>query len=441
MRPLRLALVALCCLAGLAGIAAVASAPPPTQLCGSCGSAVPGATGAGTLDIAIDADGDSEWVERVPVNESAADRYREDSDALERAVDDAWNASYLHLPGRTEGAIDRTATLENGTVTVTYAVDDVARPGVRDAWLVDYFALGQSTHRYGLAAERVTIHTPEDTVVTNTPRHASVDENRVTWTGGTDDSGWPTGDFDSQTRIVYGSSGLVGTAAAYAMFGLNIGFAALAHGITDGLVPGALLAGAGLAVGRVDRGRDAFDTATLERLIAVVGLVGAVGLLVVSAAATGRPFTPGLGALSALGVGYAALGVAARRNDQRHTTRGLVELAVFAAVATGTALWVLGGSLALLALPFGLATALFLPIGFAFERRSSQLEAVPLLLVGLTALAPIAAATGLSSFVTPAGLGVVLYWLALVYWVGVAVVFGYPLALLGRRLAADRGTD
>jgi len=65
---------------------------------------------------------------------------------------------------------------------VNYAVDGVARRGVGDTWLVDYFAVGTSNARYGLAADRVTIHTPEGTTVTNRPARASVDGNAATWT-------------------------------------------------------------------------------------------------------------------------------------------------------------------------------------------------------------------------------------------------------------------
>lgn len=430
MRFSCLAALALCCLAGLAGVAVVASAPPPTQLCGSCGSEISGATGAGTLDIYVDADGDSEWIERVPVNESVADRYREDPSALEGAVDDGW--AHYHV---VDEEINRTVGLENGTITVNYAVDDVATSGVGDAWLVNYFAVDRSNQRYGLGAERVTLHTPEDTVVTNTPRYASVDGNRVTWTGGTDDSGWPTGDFDRQTRIVYGSDGLGGTAAAYAMFGLNTGLTALAHGVSDGLVPAALLAVAGLTVGRVDWGRNAVDTAMLERLFVVVGITGAVGYIVVSVAATGRPLTSGLGALSALGIGYAAIGVAARRGDYQRGTRSVTRIAVLVGVGTGVLLWIFGGVPSMAVLPFGMATALFLPIGYAFERRSAR--PIPLLLVTAAALAPIAAAAILSPYVSPAGFGALIYWFLLLYWVGAVVVFGYPLSLLGRLLAAE----
>ncbi|SEW00461.1 hypothetical protein [Natrinema salifodinae] len=427
MRASRPAIVALLCLVslvslvGLAGIAVVAGAPPPIQLCGSCASDVPGATGPGTLDVYVDADGDSMWVERVPVTESAADRYRENAISLERTVREQ------RSPRRVVGDdADRTVVLEDGTVTVTYTVDDVARPGVRDAWLFDYFA----NARYRLAGERVTVHAPEDTVVTNAPRDASVDGNAVTWT--TD------GGFGSRTYVTYGPSDspLVGTASGYATIGLEVGPAALDRGVTGGIVPAALLAVAGLAVGRVDRGRDAFDLPDLERLLAAVGAIGAVGLVVASTAATGRPLDPGFGALSALGIGYAGLSIAARRSASRRGVRGAIGLAVLATLGTGVLLWLLGGLSSLVVLPFGLAAALFLPLGCAAERGSNPLVAP--LLTALASTALLVGAVALAALLSPSGLGIPVYWVLIAWWAVTVAAFGYPLALLGRRLAAER---
>lgn len=185
----------------------------------------------------------------------------------------------------------------------------------------------------------------------------------------------------------------------------------------------------GLVVGRVDLGVRAFDAAGLERLFVTVGTVGAVSLPLVSMATTGRPFFPGLGAL---GVGYAALGVAAHRTGLGRDAHGLTRLAVLVTLATGTLLWLLGGLFTLAVVPFGLATALFLPIGYASE--TSSWPVVPLVLAGL---APMVTAILLSLFFTPSGFGVFFYWIIVAVWAGIVVVFGYPFTLLGKRLATD----
>ncbi|ADB60063.1 hypothetical protein Htur_1171 [Haloterrigena turkmenica DSM 5511] len=424
MRPSRLAIVALLCLVGLTGIAAVAGAPPPTQLCGVCSieatdrAGIDGATGSGTLDIYVDERGDSLWRARVPVDSSAAKRYRANESALEAAVDDAW-APY-HAAEGDVSAVE--STLEEETVVVEYAVDDVARPGIGDAWIVDYFAVGTSNARYGRTAERVTIHAPEGTGITNRVPDAAVDGNTATWT---DDA-----EFGGQTYVTYGSGGVLGTAAGYATIGLETGPTALEHGVRGGVALSLLVGFVGVTIGRTDLGIAAFDAAMLERLIAAVGAVGAAGFLVVGVAATDAGLAPGAVALASLGVGYALLGSGARRLGRRLETRGLVGLSLLATVvAGGVALLLAGPPVYAVPFCFGAATALCLPIGYTAERGR-----FPVALVAVAALAPIAAIASVAP-VSVFGYGPALYGLFLLPWVAAVAVFGYPLALLGRRLA------
>ncbi|SDJ86562.1 hypothetical protein [Natronorubrum texcoconense] len=434
MRPARLAPAVLCCtLLALAGVAVVVGAPPPTSLCGVCGpgvaddSEIDGSTGPGTLDIYVDDTGDSLWSARVPVTDSAADRYRTNETALEIAVDDAWVSP--HAAGGDVRAVE--STIDDETVVVNYTVTDVARSGVGDAWLVDYFADVPSNTRYSLTAERVTIHAPERTVVTNDPAHASVEGNTATWTQSDDSASG--GDFNRLTYVTYGEDSIRDTASGYATIGLERGPPALERGVLGGLVPGALLLLAGVAVVRYDPGRETLTPATLERLFVAAGAIGAIGFLALSVAATGRPLSPGLGALSALGIGYASIGIAARRSDFRHSTRGVAGIAALVTLGTGVLLWLFGGPIAVVVLPFALATACFLPLGHASATRSKP--SVPLLFAVLSAFVLIAGAVGLAFLSPPVGFGVILYWLVLAFWAAVIVAFGYPLGLMGRRLA------
>ncbi|QLK25710.1 hypothetical protein HYG81_16755 [Natrinema zhouii] len=425
MRTVRLAVaVLLCSLLGVAGVATVAGAPPPTQLCGVCGDGlagergIDGSTEPGTLDIYVDDAGDSHWQARVPITDSAAERYRTNTSALEAAVDDAWTRYH-----GAEGDVHSVETaLENETVVVNYTVDDVARRGVGETWLVDYFAVGTSNTRYVVAADRVTIHTPEGTAVTNRPSRASVDGNAATWTQG--------GGFDRQTYVTYGSAGVLGTASGYATIALEVGPTALDHGIRGGVVPGILIGLVGVTIGRSDWGSAAVDAATLERLIVAVGSVGAVGFLVIGAVSTDAGLAPGAVVLASLGVGYALLGCTARRLGSRLETRGLIGLSALATiVAAGTTLLFAGPPVYAFPLCFGLATALCLPIGHASERGRRPVG--PIAVAALTPVAAIAAVAPVSVF----GYGPTLYGLLLLPWVATVTAFGYPLALLGRRLA------
>jgi len=76
-----------------------------------------------TFDIYVGDDGDSRWQARVPVTDSAAERYRTNTTALEAAVDDAWTR--YHAADSDVRSVE--TALENETVVVNYAVDGVAR--------------------------------------------------------------------------------------------------------------------------------------------------------------------------------------------------------------------------------------------------------------------------------------------------------------------------
>lgn len=450
MRTVRFVLALCCCVAvGLAGVAGVAGAPPPSQICGVCGpgiandAKIAGATGHGTLDIYIDETGDSRWNARVPVTSSAAERYRTDTTALEAAVDDAW-ARY-HAADGDVGSVD--LSLRDDTVVVNYTVTDVARRGVGDAWIVDYFATGTGPTRYEVVADRVTIHTPDGTVVTNRIPLATVDGSTVTWTNETEHD-WGE-DFDEQTYVTYGSDGVVGTASGYATIGLTDGPAVLVRGLATGLLPGVALGLVGVAIGRATGGRPALeavanrlglrdvstDVSSLERLSVGIGVLGAIGILVFGALTISRALTHGVVVLSSLGVGYALLGAAAARIGDRLHTGGLVGLAALATLTAAGYTLLLTGALAYpLPLLFGFATALFLPIGFAFER-----DRTPIGLLAIVALVP----TGAVVLVYP--MSALRFWtiafgtLLFLPWVAVVALFGAPLALLGRRLATSRG--
>lgn len=431
MRLARFVGIALCCsLVGVVAVTAVAGAPPPAPVCGVCGSSVEnvgisGANGPGTLDIYVDDAGDSLWHARVPVTESAAERYRANATALEAAVDDAWPR--YHVADGDVRTVE--TTLENGTVVVNYTVDDVARRGVGDSWLLDYFHEKGPTTNYDQQAQRVTIHAPDGTVVTNRPADASVAGNAATWT--TDGSNSSESGFDEAVYVTYGADGLRSTASGTATIWLEGGPPALARGLLVGLVPGLLLGAAGAAIGRFEPG-PSVDAAVLERAVVGVGSVGAVGFLLVGALTTASRFPPAAVALASLGVGYALLGAAASRVGDRLGTRGLAALSVLATLAAVAVARLLAGP-PIYPFPalFGLATALFLPIGHAIERGRT-----PLLSIAVCAVAPIAAATvAFPAFRLASEWYLLLAVFQLLPWVAVVAVFGAPLALLGRRLA------
>ncbi|QLG47483.1 hypothetical protein [Natrinema halophilum] len=453
MRPLVLAV--LCCsVVGLAGVAVVAGAPPPSQVCGVCGpgigddAALEGATGHGTLDVYVDETGDSRWSARIPVTPGAAERYRENATALEAAVDGAWGR--YHAAAGDVRAVE--SSLDRNVVVVNYTVNGLARRGVGDTWVVDYFATGTSRTHYERVAERVTIHTPDGTVVTNRIPGAEVDDNTATWTGENERSGGD--DFGEQLYLTYGTGGVFDTANGYATIGLAVGPGVLVRAVSIGIVPGVMIGLVGAFVGRGSIGdRTSFartvvdETAarlglqdaplgsrSLEESIVAVGAIGAIVLLLFGAVRTGSALSPGAVVLSSLGFGYALIGVTVSRIGDRLEMRGLVGLVVIATIAAAGYTRLLAGPVVYpLPLVFGFATGLCLPIGFAFERGRT-----PIGLLGVIALVPSAGIALVYPMTTAHVWNVAIGVLLFLPWIAVVALFGTPLALLGRQLGTSR---
>lgn len=438
-RPARIALI--CCLLvlALAGVVTVSSAPPPIQLCEFCDTDISNSSDPETLEIRLDDEGDSQWVERIPLDADTADRYHDDPDRLDAAVEEIRTASFRAHIAHDEVS-DLEVTLEGGdgdpadtVLVVTYTVTDLARPGVGDSWLIDAFAVGESTARYQLAAEQVSIHPPADSVVTNNPRYASVDDGVAVWGSTTDTTEYRN--FDAQTYVTYGpSGGIVGTVSAYATIILEVGPLSIKHGLLGGSISGIGIALIAVGMSRIDRNRW-LSEARLERLTRMpvpVGLGGALAIFTVSALTGGLAglLSPVTVVLGGLGLGYALLGICIQRFGDRIGTRGLIVLAFATTAFVGVLTWALAGvPVYAFPLSFGLATALCPAIGYASERQKRSI--VP---VAIAVIAPVVAV----AFVAPVGivgLGPLAFGILLLPWVVVVAVFGSPLVLVGRGLA------
>lgn len=424
--------------AGLAGLAV--AAPPPTVLCAVCDGDLEGATGPGTLDVYLEESGDAEWVERVPVDATAADRYRDDPEALEAAVEEAWAPS--HVAGEEATAVS--SDLEGDDVVVTYAVADVARPGVGDTWLVDYFYAGGTPTRYHVGGERVTIHPPDGYVVTNRPPDGHLADGAVVWDGG--DPGPLASDFDSKTVVTYGpDDGIATTAASYATIAAAIGPLAVRHGVLAGVIPALVVSVGALAVTRLERaagrlgrlharvcGRDVDE---LGRRIVLVGIAGVLVAPLLGYAVAGQPLTLDSVALATGAAGYAVLGAIVRRLEGDVRTGSLLAVAVAVALGSGTVAWsVLSPAGAVVVASFVLSAAAFLPFGHAVARGRRATLAFGPVVAG-----PFAAAVAIAP-VYVFGLSPLVYGLFLVPTAMLVVAAGYPLSVAGRRLAT-RGDD
>lgn len=422
----------------LATSVAVIAAPPPTTLCATCDSGLEGATDRGTLDIYLEDDGDSRWVERTPVEPAAADRYA-DGDELERAVEESGNY-YGHV-----AADDRenlSAALEDETVVVTYRVEDVATAGVGDAWVVDYFYAGGTATRYHASAERVTLHPPDRTAVRTHPSEATLEDGVLTWEGG--DPGRRGSDFDPRTLVTYGPDGASTTAAAHATVATTLGPQTAHHAVMGGLVPAFVVGAAVLASAHTGRviatrsirrrasrlGREHLGIDRLEGAIVVAGLTGVVVALL--GVALGDEVTATNAVALGAGAGtYAALGALLRR-VRDPDARVLCAIAIAGAVGCAAILLGLSRSLTALA-PAALALSAFafLPLGYIIERRAAGWLGACLALVLVGPFAAVAVFAPMYVF----GLPPVFHGLLFVPAALLVAAAGYPLSVVGRRLA------
>ncbi|WP_246999592.1 hypothetical protein [Halosolutus gelatinilyticus] len=390
MRTSLPALVGCSLLVVLATAALVGAAPPPLAVCSVC-DGLDGATDGGTLDIHVDENGDSEWIARVPVDGNAADAYRSDPAALDAAVEDGWRR--YDTVGDDRDDVD--ASISERTVVVRYAVDDVATAGVGDGWVFDYLYAGGTNQRYELAADRVTIHLPDGYQAANEPPNAVAEDGTVTWIAS--DARGGTGAPVQKTYVTYGRSDVVGTLESWGSGSVVFGPLVLEHTVRAGIAPVALLGIATVAA----------STARTGRLLVPLG-------------GPGR---------SAIERGVDRLGGTVGR-------RTLVGIAAGTAGALGGLGWLLSGpALALLAASFGLAAALFLPLGYALECGESawQFGAIAV----IAPLVPVAAFSPYYVF----GFDPLFAGVLFVPWGVGAGAVGYLCSQIGRQTAVVRRAE
>ena len=410
-----------------------AAAPPPIQLCGVCGGDIDGSPGGGTLDIYLELTGESQWVERVPIEPSEAERYRDDPEALTAAVEAAWAQPHV-----TDGDdVTKSMFVENATVVVTYTVPDMASQGVGDVWLVEYFYRGGTSTRYHIGGEQLTIHLPEGHVLTNSPSGGETSTESITWEGN-NPSGMQS-DFDPETLLTYSpGDGFATTTASVATVAVAIGPLVLRHTVLGAILPTlVLVVGAAATVrlqptsrliGPVHRGLLGRGSSRLALLFAAVGILGTIaGMLWF--VLVGGP----VGVLLALGsAGYALLAGSASRLEDHAGASGLLVGTIAIAVGFGMLSWMMLPDPSVIApTAFFLCVLAFLALGYGAEGGMGI--RLPL---GIILLAPFAAVAAIAP-VYVFGLNPVAYGVLLLPTAVIILAVGYPLSVLGRLLILE----
>lgn len=159
----------------LAGVLPVLASPRPVPVCPPCAGGYYGAqyeVDSSVATVQVHEDGSATWVVRNELaNESLADRYRADHEALVASA-----GGFPHWPdARLENA-----RMEGDTAVYVYRLDEFATPTAGDVLRIDYFREQPGAYIYTqLGADRITVVGPEGTVATRAPRGAEIDGNRI----------------------------------------------------------------------------------------------------------------------------------------------------------------------------------------------------------------------------------------------------------------------
>lgn len=258
MRPPRVVLgIAVVFLLTVAFVPVGSPAPPPEGVCGICGddfewtaeeNGVNASVDESSLDIQVTADGDSQWRATGTLNQTAATQFEENRTALERTVTQTYSQSGI-LEGEPENL---SSTLEDRTLTVTFAVDDSTHQYPGGVIVFDEFTQSPPTTDVYVNADTLTITGPSGTTVTHTPPGGTIAENRATWTSESDQQ-YDGPELGREPTVAFApDDGLVSKAATSGAleahsFGLIESelraFAALPAGLLGLAAAGLLLAG------------------------------------------------------------------------------------------------------------------------------------------------------------------------------------------------------
>jgi hypothetical protein len=418
--------------------APAAGAHPPVPLCGGCTGGFEDAAadhGANAtvqrseLALEFHANGTATGEATLRVDERAADRFHENASLLDAVARDAFvtpersERSHWASDAVVQGVENVRASVDGRTVTVRFALSDVARDGYGGVVYTDLFVRNGTVGGIDLQVNEATVRGPDDHIVVRAPDGWGGDAMRFVATGGSrflgyggyvawaPDAGttsyvsaaasiW-TAEATTDVPRVLSASWIAGVLAG-ALAGL---FALVAHRFDDAArsSPGRLAVGyvaaavAALAVTYVALAWFGLGGLGMTVLAVVPGVVVAAlvaGILAVVRGRVQRPLarlpTPVLYALPVLAVGSFALAVA----------------------APGTAaLWAASTSVLVLG-----------ALGVATTRGNAPTVAVAMAF----ALAPVCLAfptLSPSNVAPPLGLA----------WVLVVALVGVPLFALGRR--------
>ena len=410
--PLIVILIGACALA-----LTVVAAPPPLQLCGVCHGTFDGATERGTLDISLDEEGNAAWVERVPLADP--DSYTDDEVARESLVSEAWVGWHVSR-GAAPERWDH--TISNGDLVVTYSMDDIATPGVGNAWVVRFFDTRETIDRYQIGGEQLRIHPPAGYAFTNRPTGATIDDGAAIWQGA--DTDRMESDLPKDVVLTYAPElDRTGSVAGFATRAVAIGPTVAWHTLLAGAVPMVVLA---LGVAGATRFRS--QRTPVPSRYSTILAVGSLGIALLTIPLAFHFDDPGWAVVTLGALAYAVIARPAfevRHRFGAHLLLGLVigwmTITMFLVTAVvGWAPLLIGGPV--------LASLAFAPLSVALRTGQSPLPSILIIL-----LAPV---VGVATVMPTTSFGlVVIATYRLVTATG-ALLAGWGLFVIDHR---DRG--
>lgn len=440
---MRTALQFACVLAVLAAAVGPALASPqPTPTCRFCGAAFERAAADGgadvtvagsTADVRIHENGSATWTVRNELTDAAA--LNGSLDATARSL-----AERGHGPPDDPVLVD--ARREGDAVVLVYRDPDAAERRV-GLLVADYYHDDGARPWYRVNADRLTIHGPDGTAVTNDPDGVAIDGGTATWRGNGSAALYEAPDVRGSPFVVFGpdrsaATGIRTTAAVALATAPVVSESARSFLLWQTVAFTVVLVG---VVALLRRRRLPVDAASTG--VALVGLGALAAAVPVAVHGVewlfGAPiFVAALGALVAADVEALRDRLATPRG-QAAVAAGLLAAAYLATALLGAAAgaWDEPLAAALRSTAFALPLAASLPLGAVVDGDADRL--LPwgaLAVLAFAAVPPLAV-----DFANPpAGLGSGLAVIFLLVAAVVVPLVGVPVVSLGRSLA-DRTAD
>jgi hypothetical protein len=179
----------------------------PGPFCGVCGETFDENATATNATLQMTDDGDVRWHVVNRFSKQGADRWRENPAAAKRRVRDQLDYGYVDVTDPTDLSVE----MDGSTMVIEF----VDRGALRDRMgllVLPYFHGGGSPHRWRVNVGELVVKAPDGHRIVNEPTGASVEEDRVVWTGASSGSRY-VGPEPGDAYVIAGAGATAGARA------------------------------------------------------------------------------------------------------------------------------------------------------------------------------------------------------------------------------------